>query len=100
MYFGFFVFKQRTAYELRISDWSSDVCSSDLVEVTENRAHVAVHQHAVTFFALVRLATEDLLADGLVDLIHIQVVDHQFLLVGQLETGDHEMSSIDRKSAV
>src|SRR3546814_6641676 len=25
-----FLFKQRTAYELRISDWSSDVCSSDL----------------------------------------------------------------------
>src|SRR3546814_2009867 len=25
-----FVFKQRTAYEMRISDWSSDVCSSDL----------------------------------------------------------------------
>src|SRR3546814_8195347 len=25
-----FVFKQKTAYEMRISDWSSDVCSSDL----------------------------------------------------------------------
>src|SRR3546814_17478422 len=28
----FFFFKQKTAYELRISDWSSDVCSSDLLE--------------------------------------------------------------------
>src|SRR3546814_6929919 len=27
---GFFFFKQETAYEMRISDWSSDVCSSDL----------------------------------------------------------------------
>src|SRR3546814_6881896 len=27
----FFVFKQKTAYEMRISDWSSDVCSSDLI---------------------------------------------------------------------
>src|SRR3546814_11187995 len=27
----FFVFKQKTAYEMRISDWSSDVCSSDLM---------------------------------------------------------------------
>src|SRR3546814_18843469 len=27
----FFFFKQKTAYEMRISDWSSDVCSSDLV---------------------------------------------------------------------
>src|SRR3546814_18731529 len=29
--FVFFFFKQKTAYEMRISDWSSDVCSSDLV---------------------------------------------------------------------
>src|SRR3546814_975084 len=32
----FFFFKQKTAYEMRISDWSSDVCSSDL----EHRARV------------------------------------------------------------
>src|SRR3546814_490347 len=30
LYF-FFFFKQKTAYEMRISDWSSDVCSSDLM---------------------------------------------------------------------
>src|SRR3546814_1904573 len=30
--FVFFFFKQKTAYEMRISDWSSDVCSSDLQE--------------------------------------------------------------------
>src|SRR3546814_5444871 len=30
MYSRIFVFKQKTAYEMRISDWSSDVCSSDL----------------------------------------------------------------------
>src|SRR3546814_1807897 len=70
----FFFFKQKTAYEMRISDWSSDVCSSDLVlhridvgvrrrsaggdrilpdqvfgghfgpEVTDLRPHVAVRQ--------------------------------------------------------
>src|SRR3546814_3235136 len=28
----FFFFKQKTAYEMRISDWSSDVCSSDLAK--------------------------------------------------------------------
>src|SRR3546814_10512028 len=28
--FSFFFFKQKTAYDMRISDWSSDVCSSDL----------------------------------------------------------------------
>src|SRR3546814_2921646 len=30
--FCFFFFKQKTAYEMRISDWSSDVCSSDLAQ--------------------------------------------------------------------
>src|SRR3546814_2593290 len=33
----FFFFKQKTAYEMRISDWSSDVCSSDLAEVQLTR---------------------------------------------------------------
>src|SRR3546814_1409320 len=31
----FFFFKQKTAYEMRISDWSSDVCSSDLCAPTD-----------------------------------------------------------------
>src|SRR3546814_14370160 len=35
----FFFFKQKTAYEMRISDWSSDVCSSDL-PLDILRAHV------------------------------------------------------------
>src|SRR3546814_10055525 len=33
----FFFFKQKTAYEMRISDWSSDVCSSDLHRPGEAR---------------------------------------------------------------
>ena len=32
----FFFFKQKTAYEMVTSDWSSDVCSSDLLEVIES----------------------------------------------------------------
>src|SRR3546814_4750348 len=35
--FEFFFFKQKTAYEMRISDWSSDVCSSDLGGVADAR---------------------------------------------------------------
>src|SRR3546814_6164433 len=31
----FLFFKQKTAYEMRISDWSSDVCSSDLVALVD-----------------------------------------------------------------
>src|SRR3546814_7828900 len=37
----FFFFKQKTAYEMRISDWSSDVCSSDLNDMV----HLAQIQH-------------------------------------------------------
>src|SRR3546814_1376604 len=35
--FFFVFFKQKTAYEMRISDWSSDVCSSDLAECLTDR---------------------------------------------------------------
>src|SRR3546814_33129 len=40
----FFFFKQKTAYEMRISDWSSDVCSSDLlpVDVARQRHRVRI----------------------------------------------------------
>src|SRR3546814_4356582 len=42
VYFCFF--KQKTAYEMRISDWSSDVCSSDLLPGDVLRRHVAGHE--------------------------------------------------------
>src|SRR3546814_9205933 len=38
---SFFFFKHKTAYEMRISDWSSDVCSSDLRQCHIVRARVA-----------------------------------------------------------
>src|SRR3546814_9803811 len=41
----FFFFKQKTAYEMRISDWSSDVCSSDL-----QFGHSHDHAEATTLF--------------------------------------------------
>src|SRR3546814_5520079 len=49
---GFFFFKQKTAYEMRISDWSSDVCSSDLHEqegfaAIEEMAAAPARQRAV-----------------------------------------------------
>src|SRR3546814_6867022 len=49
-----FLCKQKTAYEMRISDWSSDVCSSDLTQAafifSKTRAAVSVapiHRHAL-----------------------------------------------------
>src|SRR3546814_1815941 len=44
--FGFFFFKQKTAYEMRISDWSSDVCSSDLASSDAWRGPVQPAPHS------------------------------------------------------
>src|SRR3546814_4947346 len=44
--FYFFFFKQKTAYEMRISDWSSDVCSSDLYETTVARVRQRLEKGA------------------------------------------------------
>src|SRR3546814_4405298 len=41
--YEFLFFKQKTAYDMRISDWSSDVCSSDLVESRQARVPVAAN---------------------------------------------------------
>src|SRR3546814_14651961 len=43
----FFFFKQKTAYEMRISDWSSDVCSSDLIAAgSQHQQRLAVQRRA------------------------------------------------------
>src|SRR3546814_2046394 len=46
-FLAFFFFKQKTAYEMRISDWSSDVCSSDLVTPAPSTKPVPVSVHGV-----------------------------------------------------
>src|SRR3546814_4603310 len=45
----FFFFKQKTAYEMRISDWSSDVCSSDLLDRTFEFDHRLGHAFDAVF---------------------------------------------------
>src|SRR3546814_2340579 len=52
---GVFFFKQKTAYELRISDWSSDVCSSDLSAAGGSLSPWALN-HFVRFVALLAVA--------------------------------------------
>src|SRR3546814_8326629 len=52
---GFFVFKQKTAYEMRISDWSSDVCSADLDDVTPHQLVAPINADMV-LVAKVRLS--------------------------------------------
>src|SRR3546814_6669004 len=64
----FLFFKQKTAYEMRISDWSSDVCSSDLVvlPLVQHAGGVdvaAVHAEGVGVDDQLRPAVQSLLAE-------------------------------------
>src|SRR3546814_9846813 len=53
-FFSFF-FKQKTAYEMRISDWSSDVCSSDLLRHRDRPDKLAPsHRRQPALFLLLR----------------------------------------------
>src|SRR3546814_12225794 len=54
----FFFFKQKTAYEMRISDWSSDVCSSDLTYPTIRENPIVIHssKHPLAVFVVTPLA--------------------------------------------
>src|SRR3546814_14769026 len=50
----FFFFRQKTAYDMRISDWSSDVCSSDLAAVIAFPASVGDESHYRDAIASIR----------------------------------------------
>src|SRR3546814_2897431 len=53
--FFFFFFKQKTAYEMRISDWSSDVCSSDLSLAVFDSAGSAPRRLSITLYSRSRI---------------------------------------------
>src|SRR3546814_2321653 len=84
MIFCVFFFKQKTAYEMRISDWSSDVCSSDLA------AHHFFADRALADARGVLEAAKDQKAAALVivdiGLLHL-VMDRRFLR--RAEAGAH-----------
>src|SRR3546814_8124385 len=47
VFYLFFCFKQKTAYEMRISDWSSDVCSSDLDAHDDGKPSLRSHGEVI-----------------------------------------------------
>src|SRR3546814_16330554 len=77
----FFFFKQKTAYDMRISDWSSDVCSSDLIP-----ADIAAHCPTM------REQMMEHAADGSEELMD------KYLETGELS--NEEIKKGDRKSVV
>src|SRR3546814_2713563 len=50
----FFFFKRKTAYDIRISDWSSDLCSSDLIAKRESEVDEYEHDYDDELRALTR----------------------------------------------
>src|SRR3546814_2773641 len=60
---GFFFFKQKTGYEWRISDWSSDVCSSDL-QAAQDRVADQGEEHRQRDWQQHRLRRPQGVADG------------------------------------
>src|SRR3546814_6890939 len=50
---SFFFFKHKTAYEMRISDWSSDVCSSDLPHVDPRLSYLSLEPVEQSFIGLI-----------------------------------------------
>src|SRR3546814_21191376 len=109
----FFFFKQKTAYEMRISDWSSDVCSSDLgVPDRLGTARVHIRDCFGIVPDLLHGLSEDRKPLGIAlgvglphRLVHprLQVVEHGAVLVGQ--TGqrllvDHEIGRASGRERV
>src|SRR3546814_15935002 len=98
-----FSFKQKTAYEMRISDWSSDVCSSDLHlagEIAGNRkadTHVAARRREDHSVVADQIATQvDQRAAGVagvdrgVGLDEVMVVAHARRVLAQHRTTDRK----------
>src|SRR3546814_2405000 len=96
-----FFFKQKTAYEMRISDWSSDVCSSDLAEFRR----VILADLLRTLRDLHRVVEHGALARrdvGLAPVDRDLIGDHRVLLADPQDrpVRDHAVEALDRKSVV
>src|SRR3546814_1298257 len=85
-----FFFKQKTAYEMRISDWSSYVCSSDLVQpILENRYRRFIDDTiAIQQRRRIRIAQFDLERQRLFAALPVENFDRAVIGVGF--TGDAE----------
>src|SRR3546814_7264546 len=74
----FFFFKQKTAYEMRISDWSSDVCSSDLAPLEPGEAGAVLAERGEPCLQIVRGP------DGLLQFLHRIVGGEHALVRGDI----------------
>src|SRR3546814_9140770 len=104
MFVYFFCCKQKTAYEMRISDWSSDVCSSDLVLYNIPEHHAS--KPALAFITLINGPVVNITGSVIVSLAAISVNQHisQLVICGQVLELDQSVQLTrgisDRKSVV
>src|SRR3546814_4944374 len=104
----FVFFKQKTAYEMRISDWSSDVCSSDLVRnsVPNGPSHVevgagqgSVSRAQCTFVAKNLGPAKEECIDIGADRRHGVRYEHQFVGTLRAESGPQDRKSTSLNSS-
>src|SRR3546814_6657629 len=97
MLFLFFVFKQKTAYEMRISDWSSDVCSSDLP-----MPFPGLNIDNLPFFAVIAACASGstMIHDWVYDNRAIYLTDLNRLGANVRLLDPHRLDITDRKSVV
>src|SRR3546814_1428351 len=81
----FFFFKQKTAYEMRISDWSSDVCSSDLVHGLPFVFLDLLGLLGIPFFFLHLNGQRDMVGITAQDLAQLPSVQKFILVIAQVQ---------------
>src|SRR3546814_8912334 len=96
-----FFFKQKTAYEMRISDWSSDVCSSDLLTAGGNVCSARQpEREAGRYQCHHQIARGNSFCD---ERLHVSTTQHSFNVLGMAFTHlriaqDQRIAQQDRKS--
>src|SRR3546814_885154 len=80
----FFFFKQNTAYEMRISDWSSDVCSSDLARINAYEDLLARNQEKASDTAQIVIPSGPRLGDVVIEAEHLGKAFGDRLLIDDL----------------
>src|SRR3546814_4660369 len=92
----FFFFKQKTAYEMRISDWSSDVCSSDLFDYSIiKKGNLEVHmeldkRERMLVLDIAISGTVELVCDRCLDTFDYPLETRQQQLVKRSEEGEND----------
>src|SRR3546814_818332 len=80
--FVFFFFKQKTAYEMRISDWSSDVCSSDLPSIRDAALGIGASRIQVVFHHVLPLALPGILTGTIIGMARALGETAPLLMIG------------------